>query len=224
MSKTLIVYVHGALSSKVSWNYIRQNLKEKLLSQVAPIDVEPNELPQEEFIQYDLNKETSSSIVESMKEQIQKWVVDGSIRKIVMIGHSFGGVLSVQTIRELEDFFKANKVKPRLVTLSSPFAGSEIAAVLRMFKPNSLFFKNIGDHTDFIKNFKKHPLPCHAHIFVTTSGGADWMPQANDGVVTIESQSFFNDDSHASVHEVKSNHFEILLTDAVVNQLYKETK
>ena len=233
MSKTLIIYAHGALSSKVSWNYIRQNVKEKLLLQMSaeamnidnrPANFKPIELPLEEFIKYDLNKESSTQIVNGMKELIQKLILDNDIKKLVMVGHSFGGVLSVQMVRELADFFKTNKVKTRIVTLSSPFAGSEIATVLRLFKPNSLFFKNIGNHTDFIKDFKKHPLPCHTHIFVTTSGGADWMPQANDGVVTIESQTFFKNDANAAEHEIKANHFEILLTDAVITQIVKEVK
>lgn len=220
-SNTLIVYVHGALSTKNSWNYIRQNLATRWMTEDS---ARGKFNPLEEFIQYDLNKETSSDIVGGMVEKIRTWVEKKEIKKIILIGHSFGGVLSVQTVRELSEFFKEKKIKTRLITLSTPFAGSEIATVLRVFKPGSVFFKNIGDHTEFIKEFKRHPLPCHTHIFVTIEGSADWMPQANDGVVTIESQTFFEEDPNAFQQKVKSNHFEILLTDAVVTQLFKETK
>jgi pimeloyl-ACP methyl ester carboxylesterase len=220
-STTLIVYVHGALSTKNSWNYIRQNLINRLTNDPSRSE---KDRPHEEFIHYNLNKETSDDIVVDMVEKIQSWVTDKGIKKLILIAHSFGGVLSVATVRKLSDFFKASKVKPRIITLSSPFAGSEIAAVLRIFKPGSVFFKNIGDHTDFIKDFKRHPLPCHTHSFITTEGSADWMPQDNDGVVTINSQMYFEDDINFAHQEVKSNHFEILLSDLVVTQLFKEAK
>ena len=220
-STTLIVYAHGALSTKNSWNYIRQNLVSRLTTEQSLAE---DELPQEEFIKYNLNREASSEIVAKMVLKISEWIEAKAIKKLIVVGHSFGGVLSVHAVRKLSDFLKEKKVKCRMVTLSSPFAGSEIAAVLRMFKPGSMFFKNIGDHTTFIREFKSLPLPCHTHIFVTIEGGAEWMPQANDGVVTIASQRFFEGDPNASIHEIKANHFEVLLADAVVSQLYKEVK
>lgn len=220
-SNTLIVYVHGALSTKNSWNYIRQNLASKWMTEDS---ARGKFSPNEEFIKYNLNREASSEIVADMTLKISNWIEKKEIKKLILIGHSFGGVLSVQAVRELSEFLKDNAVKTRIITLSSPFAGSEIAAVLRMFKPTSMFFKNIGDHTNFIKEFKRHPLPCPTKIFVTVDGGADWMPQANDGVVTIASQTFYSNDSNASQQEVKANHFEILLTDAVVTQLFKDSK
>jgi triacylglycerol esterase/lipase EstA (alpha/beta hydrolase family) len=217
MSKTLVVYVHGALSTKNSWNYIRQKLSEKLQAANA-------ELPVEEFIRYNLNVQSSSEIVEEMIKKILKTLQSGDFKKLVMIGHSFGGVLSVATARALSEFLEHVKIKTRLITLSSPFAGSEIASILRVFRPGSMFFKNVGGHAEFIKNFKKGVLPYKTHIFVTTEGGADWMPQANDGVVTVESQLHFSDDPNASIQEVKVNHFEILLSDTVVGQLFKDAK
>ena len=220
-STTLIVYAHGALSTKNSWNYIRQNFAARFMKDDS---LRGHFVPHEEFIKYDLNKETSEEIVAEMVEKVKSWVEKKNIKKVVMIGHSFGGVLSVQTVRELSEFFKEQKVKPRIITLSTPFAGSEIAAVLRVFKPSSIFFKNIGDHTEFIKAFKRKTLPCHTHSFVTTEGGADWMPQANDGVVTIASQSFFEHDPNSNIHEIKANHFEILMSDQVITQLLKEVK
>ena len=228
-STTLIVYAHGALSTKNSWNYIRQNLINRLTTEQS---LNEDELPQEEFIKYNLNREASSEIVDKMVLKISEWIETKAIKKLVVVGHSFGGVLSVHAVRKLSGFLKEKKVKCRIVTMSSPFAGSEIAAVLRMFKPGSLFllkprsmfFENIGDHAAFIREFKSLPLPCHTHIFVTVEGGAEWMPQANDGVVTIDSQRFFENDPNASIHEIKANHFEVLLADAVVTQLYKEVK
>lgn len=209
---TLIIYVHGALSTKNSWNYIRQKFAEKLGD---------GEKPQEEFIRYDLNREVSPEIVSKMVDKVQKLVLKSNVDKLVFIGHSFGGVLSVAAARELQTFLDSNKVKTRIITLSAPFAGNEVASLLRLFRPGSMFFKNVGTHTEFIKNFKTRPLPYKTHIFVTTEGGADWMPQANDGVVTVESQTWFNDDPLATHQEAKVNHFEILLSDLVVTQLVK---
>lgn len=208
----LIVYVHGALSSRNSWNYIRQKFAEKLGD---------GEKPTEEYIKYDLNKEVSPDIVKKMVDKITSLLQKLQPTKLVFIGHSFGGVLSVAAARELSELLDEKKIKTRIITLSAPFAGSEVASMLRLFRPGSMFFKNVGTHTDFIKDFKARKLPYKTHVFVTTEGGADWMPQANDGVVTVESQQFFMNDPLANHQEAKVNHFEILLSDQVVTQLTK---
>ena len=212
MAKSLIVYVHGALSTRNSWNYIRQKFSEKL--------EDVSEKPVEEFIKYDLNKELADDIVTKMVATISKLIGKGDIDKLVLIGHSFGGVLSVEAARELSDDLESLKIKCKIITLSAPFAGSEIASMLRILKPLSLFFKNVG-HGDFIQAFCKRKLPYKTHMFVTTEGGVDWMPQANDGVVTVASQKFFENDPLATIQEAKVNHFEILLSDVVVTQLAK---
>ena len=222
-STTLIVYVHGALSTKNSWNYIRQKLADKT-PVGATLNGQPivDSKPREEFIHYDLGKELSEDIVAKMVPAIKGWAV--GMKKVVLVAHSFGGVLSVDAIYQLTEFFKEQKIKVKLISLSSPYSGSEMASMLRLFRPSSKFFKNIGTNTDFIRGLKSRPLPCKAHIFVTTEGGAEWMPQANDGVVSVASQKFFENDPSATLQEVKANHFEILLSDAVVNQLIKDAK
>lgn len=214
MPTTLIVYVHGALSTKNSWNYIRQKLVEKL----------QRDKISEEFIKYDLNVEASEDIVLKMAKKVKVWIKeqDTSDLKLVMIGHSFGGVLAVATVRVLQEFLEEANVEAKVITMSSPFAGSEVATFLRILRPRSQFFKNVGSSDPFIKSFKSQPLPCSTHVFVTSEGGADWMPQANDGVVTVESQMQYLDDPNATHQQMKVNHFEILLSDEVVNRLYKE--
>jgi pimeloyl-ACP methyl ester carboxylesterase len=216
MAKTLIIYVHGALSTRNSWNYIRQKLSDKLDG--------VEEKPAEEFIKYNLNHELSAEIVEKMVEKITSLIDKQGFNKLVLIGHSFGGVLSVAAVRELMDYLTEKKIKPKIITLSAPFGGSEIAAVLRIMKPGSMFFKNVGHHGEFVQAFRKLKLPCKTHAFITTEGGADWMPQANDGVVTVSSQLFFENDPLITIQEAKVNHFEILLSDLVVTQLLKEAK
>lgn len=217
MAKTLIVYVHGALSTRNSWNYIRQKLSDK-------IQEAGSEPPTEEFIKYNLNRELSPDITDKIVEKVTSLIDKQGFDKLVMIGHSFGGVLSVAAVREMMSFLEAKKIKPKVITLSAPFGGSEIAAVLRIMKPGSLFFKNVGHHGDFVQAFRKQRLPCKTHAFITTEGGADWMPQANDGVVTIDSQTYFERDPLITMQEAKVNHFEILLSDLVVTQLFKEVK
>lgn len=213
MAKSLIVYVHGALSTRNSWNYIRQKFSEKL--------EDVSEKPVEEFIKYDLNKELAPDIVTKMVATVSKLIGKGDIGKLVLIGHSFGGVLAVEAARELTEELESLKIKCKIITLSAPFAGSEIAAMLRILKPSSLFFKNVGHHGDFIQAFRKRKLPYKTHVFVTTEGGADWMLQANDGVVTVDTQKFFEHDPLVTIQEAKVNHFEILLSDVVVTQLVK---
>ena len=211
----LIVYIHGALSTNGCWSYIRQHAanKRSLFNQ-----------PHEEFFRYNLNNETSDEIVAQLVTKVDDWVWKKQASKVVLIGHSFGGVLAVAAMRELYPIFEDVKVKARVITLSSPFAGSGIASVMKFFKPQSKFFKNVGSHADFIKKFKRRPLASPTYSFVTTEGGADWMPQANDGVVTVSSQLHFKDDPHSTIHEVHVNHFEILMSDAVVTKLHMHSK
>ena len=218
-STTLILYVHGALSTKNSWNYIRQAFIGRL-----PAGTSSDDAPHEEFIKYSLTRETSEEIVKGMIETVTKLIVKKKITKVVFIGHSFGGVLSVETVREMSEFLNDSNVKVKIISLSSPFGGNEIPPVIRVLRPNSIFFKNVGDHAPFIKEFKRHALPCKVHSFITTEGRADWMQKDNDGVVTLESQRFFEKDDLATLQEVKANHFEILLSDVVVTQLLKETR
>jgi len=212
---TLIIYTHGALSTNNSWNYIRGKLKEKHGEVDPPLDM---------FFKYSLNLETADDIITKMAEKIKAAVKKHGVKKLVLAGHSFGGVLSVGAIRLLSEFLAEQGVKAHAVTLSTPFAGSEMVAVLKLFKPKSTFFANIGSSDSFIRKFKALPLPCSTHSFITTEGGAEWMPQANDGVVTVESQTYYKDDPKATLQEVKANHFEILLADAVVNKLHALTR
>lgn len=220
MAKTLIIYVHGALSTRNSWNYIQQKLSEKF----EDANGLNGEKPAEEFIKYNLNRELSADIVDKIVEKVVSLIDKQGFSKLVMIGHSFGGVLSVAAVREMMAFLETKKIKPKIITLSAPFGGSEIAAVLRLMKPGSLFFKNVGHHGEFVQEFKRRQLPCKTHAFITTEGGADWMPQANDGVVMVSSQLHFQGDPLLTAQEAKVNHFEILLSDLVVTQLYKEAK
>lgn len=206
---TLVVYVHGALSTKASWNFIRWKLTSEYKYE-----------HQENFFKYDLSTELAETLTLKLAAKLKAWLAkDTTIEDLVIVGHSFGGVLVIAAVRSLKEWLVREGIDVNIITLSSPFAGSETAAMLRVFHPKSLFFKNTGTGNKFIEQFKSEPLPCKTHIFVTVEGGAEWMPQANDGVVTVESQSHFNDDKLAVVKKVKVNHFEILLNDAVVEKL-----
>ena len=49
---------------------------------------------------------------------------------------------------------------------------------------------------------------------VTVKGNALWVPQPNDGVVTIASQKHHNKDMY--LVELEYNHYEVLLSDRTV--------
>ena len=49
---------------------------------------------------------------------------------------------------------------------------------------------------------------------ITTKGNAPWVPQPNDGVVTISSQRARGD---MELIELDCNHYEVVLSDTTVN-------
>jgi pimeloyl-ACP methyl ester carboxylesterase len=196
----LIFYVHGAHASDQSFNYIRYSLHGEFADQT---------------FSYDLRSATAEEIAARLLEEIIEAVEKNKIKKLILVGHSFGGVLAVRSANMLKKLNK--KLRVELITLSTPFAGSKIATFIRWFNPGSKFLSNISAHDSFIKEFKVEKLPYRTTVFVTTAGDVGWIPEANDGIVTVLSQKHFESDPKATYHVVNVNHFEILLNVLVIN-------
>jgi pimeloyl-ACP methyl ester carboxylesterase len=209
--KTLIVYVHGALSSKRSWSYVRSQLEASQLEHVV-----------EEAFEYNISTTEAEKIVESSVTSLRSWLKKHKPEKLVLVGHSFGGLIVVSTARHLKKDLDSLGIEVKLFTSSSPFAGSGAATILRFFKPSSIFFKNISSYDSFIREFKRHALPYKTHIIVTSGGGADWINEENDGVVTLDSQLYFKGDPLAKHEKVPVNHFEVLLSEILPKRLAPE--
>lgn len=203
--KKLIVYVHGALSTRRSFSHIvRQGtLTESFIEgEVA-----------ERFFSYDVRKEPANATIERLAEQVKKT----GVHDVTFIGHSFGGVVSVGAARLLSDDFK-----PKVISLATPYGGSSVASLLKVFRPASQFFDNVGRYGSFMRDFNSKALPCRVRGIVTTAGGAEWIAGENDGVVSVSSQLHYEKDLNWSGVKLDANHFEVLLVPKTIELIKKE--
>ena len=208
--ETLIVYTHGALSSKRSWNYIQKQVNRgRAKSKTAEL-----------YFEYDLQEEDAFLILSDFVNEIKKEILKRSPKKVIMVGHSFGGVLSVAAARELVQDLP--NLEYAVITMAAPFAGARIAPLFTLFSPCSKFFTNIRHNSGFMWSFQNRPLACLTYSFITTSGGVRWIPGDNDGVVTRESQNHFCGDPMMVTTLIDMNHFEVLMSDNVAARITSE--
>ena len=136
-----------------------------------------------------------------------------NIKDIFFVAHSLGGIYALHLANLVPDQVRG------AVTLSTPYGGAESADFAKYFLPFSRLLRDIGPaswpmrHADRIKI--QHPWT----NIVTVRGSAPWIHGANDGIVTVNSQR--HHDEGMELVEINYNHYEVVLSDQVVN-LIKE--
>ena len=128
-----------------------------------------------------------------------------------IVAHSLGGIYAVYLQQEIKN------VKG-VVSLASPFNGSEIATWGAMLNPSYQLFRDITPHSHFIKDSRKIPIKVPWLQVVTTTGDVPWIIGANDGIVTRSSMTCRED---VDYEEVDRNHYEIVLSKRVVDIIKK---
>ena len=194
----MIVYVHGALSSRRSFNYISSEL-----GRVS--------MPQHHF-SYDIRKAYGPEIVQSLIEFTKQQAPQGPV---IFIAHSYGGVMAVDAVRKLD-------MQCKVISMATPYGGSVEASFLKLLKPSSKLLSNIGSYHGYMRTFFSKPLPCRVRGLVTASGTAEWTSANNDGVVTVASQLHYEADPNWSGITINVNHFEVLLLPQTVKLIRKE--
>lgn len=159
-----IVYIHGANSSSISFNYIR--------SQLSGYD--------SYFIDYDSQVRFDRNL-KRIYEEIKQF------DDIFFIAHSLGGIYALHLANKLK-----NKVIGT-VSLSTPYGGSEIADWVKFFIPFNNLLKDIGTLSDPVIAANKMPIIHPWLNIVSTTGSAGWLPKPNDGVVTLNSMKYRDD-------------------------------
>jgi pimeloyl-ACP methyl ester carboxylesterase len=180
-----LVYIHGASATSESFNYIRK--------QIGGVDI---------VINYDSRngfEKNLTAIAEELNNE----------RQIFFICHSLGGIYALHLADKLKDQVVG------AVTLSTPYGGAEIADVAKYFLPYSRLLKDIGPNSWAMKRAKTIKIKQPWVNVVTVKGNAPWVPQPNDGVVTIASQRERSD--IMELVDVDYNHYEVVLSDQVVN-------
>lgn len=189
------VFLHGAASTPICYNYIRS----KLL------------LPEEVMVTYKIEnglRENVSDIKKLLQDRFKG-------EPINLIGHSMGGLMAVLLHQE-------GIVINKMITISAPFGFNRGADLLRVWSTftGDRLIADLGDKKLFATLKEKSiTVP---HISMVSTNGYNPIYNAsklqNDGVVTVDSQKNI---PNLNYKEYPYNHSEILLADDVVEDIRK---
>jgi hypothetical protein len=180
------IYIHGATASQRSFAYIQKSIRAK-----DPI-----------YLDYDKDSDAHDNL-QVMYDTLD--MIDGPFR---IICHSLGGIYAVYLQNEFRSAIR------QVVSLATPFGGSEIATWGSMLNPGYQLFKDITTNSQFIRNSLKMPIVVPWVQVVTTTGDVPWLAGKNDGIVTQKSMTCRDDVEYT---EVDRNHYEIVLSQRVIN-------
>lgn len=193
-----IWFIPGANATPTSFKYIKEHIEN---------DPEFNEF---NLIDISYNcQENLVKIVEVLALSAPK------NRPLYIIGHSLGGVLATAISQRIKHFSLPATVNG-IISLSSPFGGSESANYLRWMYPSYHLFKSISTNNRMITDLQSVGAVVPTLSLVTSSGNNPLFSAANDGVVTVNSQRSLTGVNYV---ELPYNHFEILLAQETIDHI-----
>jgi pimeloyl-ACP methyl ester carboxylesterase len=136
-------------------------------------------------------------------------------KDMVFIAHSLGGIYSLHLANHMPNAVKG------AVTLSTPYGGAEVADYAQYFLPFSRLMRDIGPSSWAMRQADKIKIQHPWTNVVTVKGQSPFMVEPNDGVVTISSMRHHAD---MELVEVDYNHYEVVLSDKIVNIIQERTK
>lgn len=197
-----IVYLHGAASTPLTFQYIRESLP----------------LHKAILIKYDYTiklKESLVGIIDDIALQLET-----PTEEINIVAHSLGGILALNVIDSAQ--FNVNKC----ITISAPFGGIESAVYLSMLNPFNVFLKEIKPHAPFIAATRaltqngpvKDAILGERFLQIVSysDAGGLMLTTENDTVVTTNSQVSLEG---TRIKLANHNHFEVLQSPDVVGEL-----
>ena len=170
-----IVYIHGATASERSFAFIQKSLRAK-----DPI-----------FLNYE-KESTAKDNLSIMQIELLKHTNE----PISIIAHSMGGLYATYI---QEEFANVENV----VSLATPFNGSEIATWGAMLNPRYQLFKDISTQSSFIRGSRNIEITVPWLQIVSTVGDVPWITGTNDGIVTRASMMCRDDVEYT---ELDRNH------------------
>ena len=147
--------------------------------------------------------------LEDMKAQLK------DVKDIAFVAHSLGGIYSLHIANAIPENIKG------AVTLSTPYGGAEVAEFAQFFLPFSRLMRDIGPSSWAMKQANQIKIQHPWTNVVTLRGQSPFIPTANDGVVSIASQRHHSD---MELVEVEYNHYEVVLSDQVINIIKERVK
>ena len=139
----------------------------------------------------------------------------GKTKDVFFVAHSLGGIYALHLANAIPDQILG------AVTLSTPYGGAEVAEFAKFFLPFSRLMRDIGPSSWAMRQADKIKIQHPWTNVVTVRGQSPFMAGANDGVVTINSQKYHAD---MELVEVDYNHYEVVLSDQIVNIILERTK
>ena len=185
-----VVYIHGATATHNSFAFIQQSINAK------------NYL----YIEYPRDR-TAFENLDNMKDII----INNVSEPMFIICHSLGGIYALHLLEQFPDI-------KGVVSLATPFAGSDIAVWGKVMNPGYKLFNDITPKSEFIRTTKDIDVKIPWTQVVTTTGEVPWMEQPNDGVVTKKSMIARSDIDYV---EISNNHYEIVQCTRAVEVIKK---
>ncbi|RJG01002.1 alpha/beta hydrolase [Noviherbaspirillum sedimenti] len=179
-----IVFIHGHRATAHSFNYLSRSLRGH-----AHI-----------FLEYDSAKGFYANH-HDMLQRLER------VDDIFFVAHSLGGIHALHLTDKLQSRILG------AVTISTPYGGSEAAAVLSYMMPFNRVLQDIHPRAAPIVKSERFALPGVWTNIVSVIGHSPLMLAANDGVVTLASMRKRDD---IRLIEVASNHYEVLMHEATV--------
>lgn len=196
-----VVYLHGACSTSIAFQYVREKLPEHKAI----------------LVEYDYKiklKDALSSIIRTIASQLEN-----PEDEIDIIAHSLGGILALNVVDS--GCFNIGSV----VTISTPYGGSMTAWFMSFLHPSTLFFKEISPYSKFLINTRRiarefpmvELIKTNKFLPIVTHVDTGILHRAeNDNVVTVNSQTDIGFPNH---HFVNYNHFEVLQSPKIANTI-----
>lgn len=181
-----ILYIHGAFATSSSFNRIRENL------------------PDHEAIllEYNVGENIGNVIADCLAK------IEEQDKPVSIVAHSLGGVLASHVALK-------SKLVDKVITMSTPFGGSKAADMMKWFNPHPMF-ETICSSSSLLRNLHNSQAGCPTRSLVTTEGQNPMINEANDGVVSVKSQTAWLAPEYI---KVPYNHFEVLLVDETITKI-----
>jgi len=154
-------------------------------------------------IDYDSHQPLEQSIAQVMK-QLPK------TGELSLVGHSLGGLISVLIAHERE--------LNELIVVSAPIAGSRAARIAKWVPGAPHIMRDITPTAPRIVQASSTKITVPTISICSITGHLAAEKEPNDGIVTIASQKAL---PFGKKHDVKANHFEILMHDRTVELIRK---
>jgi pimeloyl-ACP methyl ester carboxylesterase len=180
----MLVYIHGNNATARSFNFIQ----ERLAGQPSI------------KLEYDSGRGFYRNLAR-MQEEL------AGVDDIFFVAHSLGGIYALHLANALDGNVLGG------VTMSTPYGGSEVAALVQFVLPFSRVIQEIRPGSAPIREANRIAIRWPWTNIVTIRGHTPLMPSRNDGVVTLDSMRFRDD---MQLIELPVGHFEVLLSDEAV--------